>query len=284
VPDPTFVVCGHVTLDRLAGRIVPGGPAYYASRALAVLGARPRVLTAAGPDFPRDALAGIEADVAPATATTAFVNDYGPDGRRSQRVLAAAPPLDPARLPPAWSAPDVLFLAPVLGEVDVRAFLSRTTARLVGLSVQGLVREVGAEGAVHPRPFSLGEADLALVGAAVVGEDEARGDPRLVARLAAAVPVVAFTQGVRGCEVIVRGRSSCRVGIYPATEVDPTGAGDVFAASFLLGLARGYDPLDAARLGAAAASIVIEGTGGEALGRAAEAFARAARVPVLSRR
>ena len=279
---PTLVVCGHVTLDHLAGRIVPGGSAYYASRALAGLGARPRVFTAAGPDFPRHALDGIEADVVPAPATTAFVNDYGPDGRRSQRVLAAAPPLDAARLPAAWSAPDVLHLAPVLGEVDVRAFLLRTTARLVGLSVQGLVRQVGPDGRVSPRPLSLEEADLALVGAAIVGEDEALGDPGLVARLAAAVPVVAFTLGARGCEVIVRGRS-CRVGIHRTAEVDPTGAGDVFAAGFLVGLARGDDPPDAARLGAAAASVVIEANGGEALGRVGEAFERAARIPIVSR-
>ncbi|HEY6004501.1 MAG TPA: PfkB family carbohydrate kinase [Anaeromyxobacter sp.] len=276
----TVVVCGHVTRDHLADGICAGGSAYYAGRALAGLGARPRILTAAGADFPRDALAGIEADVAPAAATTSFVNAYAADGTRTQRVLAAAPPLDPARLPAAWRSPDVLLLAPVLGEVDVPRFAAAAAARLVGLCVQGLVREVGPDGAVHPRPLPLDDAALALVGAAVVGEDEARGTPDLVRRLAAAVPVVAFTQGERGCDVLVRGRAR-RVGIHPARVVDPTGAGDVFAAAFLLGLARGEDPLDAARLGAAAASVAVEGRAGESLGRIGEAFARAARVPIL---
>jgi 1D-myo-inositol 3-kinase len=281
VQGPTVVVCGHVTRDHLASGICAGGSAYYAARALAGLGARPRIFTAAGADFPRDALAGIEADVAPAAATTSFVNTYAADGARTQRVLAAAPPLDPARLPAAWRSPDVLLLAPVLGEVDVPAFVSATSARLVGLCVQGLVREVAPDGTVHPRPVPLDGAGLALAGAAVVGEDEARGSPGLVARLAAAVPVVAFTQGARGCEVIVRGRAR-RVGVHPTHEVDPTGAGDVFAAAFFLGLARGEDPVEAARLGAAAASVAVEGRAGESLGRIGEAFARAARVPILS--
>lgn len=276
----SVVVCGHVTLDRAGEALLPGGSAYYGARALAALGAAPRLLTAAAGDFPASALEGVEVVLAPAARTTTFENAYGPDGVRRQRVLAAAPPLEPAALPAAWGAPDVLFLAPVAGEVDVLAFAARAGARLVGLGVQGLVRAVGAAGAVEARPLALSPEALAAVGAAVVGEDEARGDPALVARLAASVPIVAFTHGARGCELLLRGRPAAHVGIHPAREVDPTGAGDVFAAAFLLALSLGDDPVDAARLGAAAASVVVEGQGGAALARTGEAWARRERVPV----
>jgi sugar/nucleoside kinase (ribokinase family) len=150
---------------------------------------------------------------------------------------------------------------------------------VVGLTVQGLVRAVLPDGTVVPRRLDPDGPALAGVSAAVVGDDEASGQPDLVARLAAAIPVLVVTHGVRGCEVIARGRTH-HVGVHPAVQVDPTGAGDVFAAAFLLALARGDDPLDAARLGAAAASIVVEGTGGEALPRVGEAWKRALRVPV----
>jgi sugar/nucleoside kinase (ribokinase family) len=63
--------------------------------------------------------------------------------------------------------------------------------------------------------------------------------------------------------------------------VDPTGAGDVFAAGYLFAIAGGAEPVEAARLGAAAASIVVEGVGGERLDRVGEAFERARSVPVL---
>ncbi|HEX9052104.1 MAG TPA: PfkB family carbohydrate kinase [Anaeromyxobacter sp.] len=277
---PSVVVCGHVTLDVVDGARVPGGSAWYAARALAALGALPRLVTSAGPELPSTALAGLETALLPSPATTVFANAYGPDGARTQRVLSAAAPLDPARLPAAWRAPDALLLAPVLGEVDVAAFVAAAGARVVALGVQGLVREVRPDGAVVARIWDPSPAALAGVGAAVLGEDDVRGQGDLVARLAAAIPVVAFTHGERGCDLLVRGRPPARIGAHPAREVDPTGAGDVFAAALLLGLARGDDPVAAARLGAAAASIVVEGRGGDALGRVGEAWARARAVPV----
>jgi sugar/nucleoside kinase (ribokinase family) len=276
----TVLVCGHVTLDRVGADRVPGGSAWYAARTLAALGATPRVLTAAGPDFPASALAGLACAVARSPATTTFENAYAEDGARTQRVLAAAPPLDPAAIPEAWRAPEVLHLAPVLGEIAVLPFRRAVRAGLVGLGVQGLVRSVTAGGVVLPRPLALSREALRALDAAVVGEDEARGDPDLVRRLVADVPVVAFTMGARGCEVYARGRRR-RIGVHPARELDPTGAGDAFAAAFFLALARGADPVAAARLGAAAGSIVVEGRGGEALARVGEAWARAGLVPLL---
>jgi sugar/nucleoside kinase (ribokinase family) len=167
----------------------------------------------------------------------------------------------------------------VVGELGPAAFARAVRAPVVGLVVQGLVRAVQPDGGVVPRRLEPEGAALAGVSAAFIGEDEAAGQPDLVSRLAAAIPVVVLTHGVGGCEVIAGGRTR-HVGVHRAVEVDPTGAGDVFAAAFLLALARGDDPLDAARLGAAAASIVVEGRGGEALPRVAEAWERAASVPV----
>jgi sugar/nucleoside kinase (ribokinase family) len=258
---------------------VPGGSAWYGARALAALGARVRLLTAAGPEFPRTALDALEVTIVPSPATTTFENAYRADGRRTQRVHAAAAPLAPDALPLAWRDADLLLLAPVLGELDPAAFAAAVRTRTCGLCVQGLVREVLGGGAVVPRHLALPPGALAGVRLAVLGEDEAAGQPGLPGDLAAAVPLVAFTHGVRGCEL----RSAAgghRVGVYPAVEADPTGAGDVFAAAMLLALARGDDPVPAARLGAAAASIVVEGRGGETLGRVGEAWARATRVPV----
>jgi sugar/nucleoside kinase (ribokinase family) len=267
-----------VTLDVAGGERLPGGSAFYAARALAALGARVRLLTTCAADFPREALGGVEAEILPAPATTVFQNAYGERGVRTQRVLSAAPPLDAARLPAAWRAPDLLLLVPVLGEIDVAAFVAAARARHVGLGVQGLVREVLPDGGVAPRRWEPDPAALAGVGAAALGDDDVRGQGDLVARLAAAVPVVAFTHGARGCEVVVRGRPA-HVGVYPAREVDPTGAGDVFLAGLALALARGDDPVGAARLGAAAASVVIEARGGDALGRVGEAWERVSSVP-----
>jgi sugar/nucleoside kinase (ribokinase family) len=102
-----------------------------------------------------------------------------------------------------------------------------------------------------------------------------QGQGELLAVLCRLVPTVVLTRGRQGCYVI-QGEESTRVGICaPAAEVDPCGAGDCFAAGFLFALARGDPPPAAARLGAACASIIIEGRAGETLGRMGEAFLRA---------
>ncbi len=46
---------------------------------------------------------------------------------------------------------------------------------------------------------------------------------------------------------------------YQAAEVDPTGAGDVFAAAYLIALEECGDPFQAARFANATASLSIEG-------------------------
>jgi sugar/nucleoside kinase (ribokinase family) len=280
VESPIVLVCGNVTLDRRGEGLVPGGTAYYAARALAALGARVRVVTAAGADFPRDALAGIEVAWVAAPATTRFVNVYAPDGKRSQRVEAAAPPLSPADVPAAWRDADALLLGPILRETPLPELAHAARARVTLLGLQGLVRRVRPDGVVEQPAWDPAPGALAGIDAVSLGEDEVRAQGDLVARLAAAVPLVAFTHGRKGSELLARGRVR-RVGVHPAArEVDPTGAGDVYAAGLALGLARGEAPEEAARLGAAAASIVVEGVGGETLGRMGEAWERRARVPV----
>lgn len=276
---PRALVCGNVTLDRFGDGCLPGGGAWYAARALRALGADVRLFTCAGEDFPPDALEGVEAEIVPAPRTTSFVNAYGPAGR-TQRVLAAAPPLDARRLPRSARGADVLLLAPILGETEPAPFVAAAAASRVGLAVQGLVRAVLPDGTVAQPRWELDPASLAGVDVAFVGEDDLRGQGDLVARLEAAVPMVVLTRGAAGCELAVRGERR-RIGVFPAREVDPTGAGDVFAAGFLFALAGGAEPVEAARFGAAAGSIVVEGVGGERLDRVGEAALRVREVKVI---
>jgi sugar/nucleoside kinase (ribokinase family) len=221
----------------------------------------------------------LTATILPAAGTTVFENLYDAAGRRRQRARAVAPPLEPSNLPRGWEEADLLLLAPVLGEVDPAVFVRAVRAPTVGLLMQGLVRDLRPDGEVAPRRLECDEGALAGIGAAFLGEDEAAAQPDLAASLARALPVVALTRGARGSEVRAFGRTY-RVGVHPAREADPTGAGDVYGAAFVLALSSGAHPREAARLGAAAASIAVEGRGGDALPRVGEAWARAAGVEV----
>lgn len=77
------------------------------------------------------------------------------------------------------------------------------------------------------------------------------------ARLASMVEVAAITRGETG-SVIVSGDDRVAIGVVHVEKVvDTTGAGDQYAAGFLLGLARGLSLGDSGRLGALAAAEVI---------------------------
>ncbi|MBX3478134.1 MAG: adenosine kinase [Brevundimonas sp.] len=76
-------------------------------------------------------------------------------------------------------------------------------------------------------------------------------------QLAALVEVAAVTRGPQG-SVILRGKERVAVAACPVDAVvDTTGAGDQYAAGFLLGLARGLTLAEAGQLGSLAASEVI---------------------------
>jgi sugar/nucleoside kinase (ribokinase family) len=276
---PVVVSVGHVTHDRYGERLVPGGCAYFGARTQHALGARVRLVTTVGEDFAcPEAWDGFEAVVRRAGRTTVFTNHYPQGGPRVQRIEAEAPAVDPSSLPAAWREASLLHLAPVMGEVDLAAWKGAVRARVVGISVQGWIKRAGPAQSVVQVPWDVDGAMLRGIDAACVGEEDLVGQGDLLDRLCRTVPIVAFTHGPVGCEIIERGRTR-RVGIYPgAREVDPTGAGDTFAAAFLLGLAQGLSPTDAAQLGAAAASVVIEGEGGSTLGRVGEARERVAQL------
>jgi sugar/nucleoside kinase (ribokinase family) len=69
------------------------------------------------------------------------------------------------------------------------------------------------------------------------------------------------TRSEKGCLVVTREKTESVPAVPVGRVVDTTGAGDLFAAGFLFGLARGRDHLTAARLGALAAAEVIQHLG-----------------------
>jgi adenosine kinase len=85
--------------------------------------------------------------------------------------------------------------------------------------------------------------------------DTALGALRNDARLAV------VTRSEKGCLVVTREETDAVPAIPVERVVDATGAGDLFAAGFLVGLSRGADYRTAARLGALSAAEVIQHLG-----------------------
>ena len=93
-----------------------------------------------------------------------------------------------------------------------------------------------------------------------MSEDDTGDDREVLADYVARVPVVVLTTGWRGATLYWEGRALA-ISPRPAREVDPTGAGDVFAAAFLIRWHETGDPVAAARFANIVASFSVEGPG-----------------------
>ncbi len=250
---PDFLAIGHVARDLVGGRAVPGGAVTYASHTARALGLTAAIVTSARPDD-LEPTPGVAAHVVPSPSTTTFRNTYR-DGRRIQTIEAVAGPIGPDDVPLDWRDSPHVLIGPLAGEIDP-AVARLFPGSVVVAALQGWLRQWDAGGVVTPRPWD-GRDVLPHVDAAVVSAEDT-DDPAAIDRWADLAPVLIVTLGHRGARLHVDGAWH-DIPPFPAREIDPTGAGDVFAAAYAISLRDTRDPLQAARFASAAASLSVRG-------------------------
>ena len=260
VSAPEFVAIGHVTLDRFGDVVRPGGAALYAAVTAARLGLSAGILTSHADDFPVELVPPrIELVTVPSAATTVFEHEHAA-GERRLRVRATAQPLGIDDLPEDWRDPELVLLAPVVNEVD-GALANAFDGATLAAEAQGWLRTVARDGAVQTRAWSSPKGVLSRLQALFLSGADVRGQEVAMTEWVQRVPVAAVTAGARGALLYVNGD---RYEVRPrrAREVDATGAGDVFAATWLVRYRMSGDPWEAAEAATCAASLAVEGKGG----------------------
>jgi len=240
-----YLCIGHVTRDLTPHGKLVGGTAAYSALTAKALGLRAAVVTSAEPDYDLSrVLKGIPFALKPAQHTTTFENRSTPSGRQ-QFLHAVAAPLGSGLIPQDWRAPATAHLGPVANEVDPD-ILSVIKSEMIGLTPQGWHRRRDENGRVMFAPCPRLTEVLPLATAVVVSEEDICDNEtwdiyRRQCRL------LVITRGASGCAVHYRNENRH----FPAKkmiEVDPTGAGDVFAAAFFIRLLEtGGNPWEAAR-------------------------------------
>ncbi len=276
-----YVVVGHVCVDEAIDGTRLGGTAAYAARAAERLGQRVGIVTSAAANLDLSgSLPGVALRRVPAPASTRFRNIYA-GGARRQVLVARAADLTLDNVPLAWRAAPILHIAPIAREID-RGLVGalRPAGRFIGVTPQGWLRGWDAHGSVAPLPCGDLAEWLRPADALVVSDEDLAADAWgdlaaafLGARaLLSAVPAVALTRGAEGVLVYSQARGSRPVPVAacPAQVCDPTGAGDVFAATWFVRLAAGEDTVAAARYAACAAACAIEHPGLAGVASAAE--------------
>jgi sugar/nucleoside kinase (ribokinase family) len=272
-----FLAIGHITHDRTPEGFRFGGTVSYAAVTAQRLGRRPGILTRGSPErltsaqtpfppanvtAPADSdLAGIPIHLLPSPVTTTFVNQYE-HGQRTQFIEAVAAPIQPADLPAAWAETPIVLLGPLVREIPT-SWVSVFSRSLVGLTPQGWMRQWDATGRVRPAHWENAAEFLRGVDVVILSREDVGGDDAYLAalrRLACPQCLMVVTDGWRGA-TLYRNGDIFTAPARATHEIDPTGAGDVFATAFLIHLAETRDPLTAVRFANIVASMSVEAPG-----------------------
>jgi sugar/nucleoside kinase (ribokinase family) len=269
--------------DKEIGPVL-GGPAAYSSVAASVLGLRTGLVTVIGQDASHYIIeplidAGVDTlglRIGECDTRTNILT-YDADGGKTAHYDTVASPIQPDDIPADYLLARAFFVCPMDFEVqfDTVARLKQTGSLLM-TDLGGYGGAVSTNHPAHEGPdsrrrlqqlvskFDIVKAsteDTQCLFPGDLGPDESA---RLFVEWGAKVAMI--TMGERG-SLLWDGDVRHVVPAFPAEVMDVTGAGDVYCGAFLVDFLRGGQLFEAAVYGAAAASLVVEKSGGTSVAR-----------------
>jgi pfkB family carbohydrate kinase len=229
-----YLLIGTITADIVGDRRVLGGTVSYAALIAQRFGHNIGIFTSAAADEPllKKLLPAAELSIRAAENTTTFSNIYSETGR-TQYVHALSAPLNYDMLPIGWTDAPLVHLAPLVNEVDL-SFAKQFPDATVLLTPQGYMREWGDDGRVMFKRF-LDTDVLSAVDILILSRQDISEAPELEYEFPKYTKHVVVTNGVEG-GIYYHDGEAIPYTAFLAEEIDPTGAGDAFAASLLSSL------------------------------------------------
>jgi sugar/nucleoside kinase (ribokinase family) len=270
------MVCGNLTIDELVGSrrvaFAPGGSALFASGAAAYLGAKVGIMGNIGEDYPLHVLRRLRAlhiDLRFLRKIEGASTRFRIIPRNGSRTLRLLDPGKPIVAPLEGRGFQGVHLGPVFNEISSSLVKSlRKRCDFMSADLQGFIRTASRTGTVRTAPRNLSQllAQCDMVQASI---DEARSqvrsrDPRQILRrfLKHGVRYAIVTMGERGSWLGSRDDGTYFVPAFRGGHTrDSTGAGDVFAGSWLRTYLATKDPVWASSVGSAFASLASRRTG-----------------------
>lgn len=258
--ERTYLLVGTVTKDLLpADSFSTGGTVTYAATIAEKLGWQPVIVTRATPDFmPPAHLRNTAWHILPAAAMTTFRNIYYPEGR-VQIIGPIAESISAADIPADCRQAAIIHLCPLAQDVmpDVTTVFGEG---LLTATPQGWLRQWNKKGVVSLGGWQKLEKILTKLEAAVISLEDIEENWQIAEQWAEQIPILIVTEGEAGCTIFYQDTRQS-VPARPATPIDPTGAGDMFATAFFIRLYETKDLWVSARFANVTASMAIEREG-----------------------
>jgi hypothetical protein len=257
-----YLIIGHITVDLTSEGLRLGGTATYSALTAQALGLRVGIVTSWAGEVPLGPLSSIPVVSFPTEQSTTFENIYTSLGR-IQKIHHVAPRLDYYHIPEPWRSAPIVHLAPIAQEVEPSLVRNFPTA-LIGVTPQGWLRSWDRSGHVSHSEWPEARFVLERSGAAVISLDDINGDEGRIEEFAASCRILVVTDGEQGARSYWNGDVR-RFRPPSIKEIDPTGAGDIFAAAFFARLFTTRDPWEASRFATQIAAISITRPGLEGI-------------------
>ena len=262
-PMPTtFLSIGHFCYDVSPAGYILGGSASYSTLTARNLEHQARAVTAVGANFDRQnaLLDGIKTVYCESPETTIFDNQYDADGRRQQFILGHAQRLKANDIPADWRTSNIVYLCPIADEVAPEVVHAFSNETLIGATPQGWLRQWDSDGKVEAKRWETAKDILPHIDILILSDEDLRTYPDELEKYIQLTPIVVLTQGAQGATLFQDG-TQLGSAAYAATEVDPTGAGDVFATAFLINYFQSRSVKEALNFAHCVASFAVEGVG-----------------------
>ena len=240
----SYRLIGHVARDLTPEGARLGGTVTYSGLTAAALGAEVGILTACARDLELEPLNGMELIPIPSPESTTFTNQELKSGR-TQLLQSRAETLTSEMIPAAWLDTDIIHIAPIADEIELDS-LDKFSPGSIFVTPQGWLREWDQNGRVGYRSWhSIGD-QLAAARAVVCSLEDLSGRLEEAEKLACRSSCLVVTQSDRGALLFVEGEK-IQIEAITVEQVDPTGAGDIFATVFFVELFQESDPVAAAK-------------------------------------
>ena len=257
-----YLVIGHVAHDLTPEGPRLGGTAAYSALTAQALGLRVGIVTSYGPETSLAPLGDISVIAIESPNSTTFENIYTPSGR-IQYLRGQATRIDFNSVPDVWRGAPIMHLGPIASEVDA-VLPDSFSPTLLGLTPQGWMRQWDSECRVSRSEWQDADAALARADAVVLSREDVNGDEELIEHMAHQTRVLVVTESAAGAVLYWHGDRR-RFPAPKVTEMDATGAGDVFAAAFFYRLLKTRDPWEATRFATRLASCSVTRPGLEGI-------------------
>jgi len=264
-----LLLIGTVTRDLIENDLNSpyrlGGTVSFAAMTALCLGRRPAILTRASSateldDLPKE----VVRYVLPSLTTTTFANVYYEDGR-VQYCYTPCPLIQAIDIPAFLCSPQVVLLGPLVDEIDEDVPPLFHDDTIVAAVPQGWMRRWDENGRVYSKTWENAEKILPHLDILILSLEDIDYDQARLDEFFKHVPLVVVTEYRDGSTLYQTDEDGLlrvtKILPRPADEVDPTGAGDIFATAFVLHYQRTQDPVQAARFANVTASYSVEHEG-----------------------